>query len=475
MDNPISLSLWEVTPMAIYLVGLLWLGFREKNHSASETEYILGGRKLTLPAFVATLVTTWYGGILGVGEFTWLYGISNWIVFGLPYYVFALLFAWLMAPRIQASSCQSIPDQFYRHYGKTGGLLGAVFMIFITLPAPYVLMIGLFLNMLTGWHLLFCITIGTLVSMLYVLNGGFRAVTRTDKLQFILMFSGFLILLVSLVWQFGGPDFLQENLPPLHLSWHGGNSSAYMLAWFFIALWTFIDPGFHQRCFAAESPKVARKGILLSVGFWLVFDFLTTMCGLYARALLSDVEPVLSFPLLGHTYLPALLSGLFLTALLATIMSTIDSLSLLSAVTIGYDILGKFSIKKFGSVSLMRVGLLMTTVLSILLAWSIPSVIQIWFVIGTLFVPALLLPLLACYFPGIMPADKRWMPAMMTVTFLTSSLFIGFSIAQSESLAFIEYLWGWQPIYPGLLVSAVMLLLALLFSGRGTASSDKAF
>ncbi len=475
MEHSISLSPWEVTPIVMYLLGLLWLGFREKKGFTSETDFILGGRNLTLPAFIATLVTTWYGGILGVGEFTWLYGISNWIVFGLPYYVFALLFAWFMAPRIQASSCKSIPDQFYQHYGKSGGMLGGVFMVFITLPAPYVLMIGLFLNMITGWHLLFCIAIGTLFSMLYVLNGGFRAVTRTDKLQFILMFSGFIILLIGLVWQFGGLSFLQAKLPPLHLSWHGGNTTGYMLAWFFIALWTFVDPGFHQRCFAAESPKIARKGIFISVGFWLIFDFLTTMCGLYARALLSDVEPVLSFPMLGHTYLPAILSGLFLTALLATIMSTIDSLSLLSAVTIGYDLLGKSSFAKFGTLRLMRVGLVVTTILSILLAWLIPSVIQIWFVVGTLFVPALLLPLLACYFPGLMPADRRWMPAMMGCVFLTSLVFITISIAQSDSLSFINYVWGWQPIYPGLLVSGIMLVLAHLFSGRGTASSDKAF
>ena len=36
--------------------------------SGGGMDYLLAGRRLTLPAFVATLVTTWYGGILGVGE-----------------------------------------------------------------------------------------------------------------------------------------------------------------------------------------------------------------------------------------------------------------------------------------------------------------------------------------------------------------------------------------------------------------------
>ncbi|MCB0314961.1 MAG: sodium:solute symporter family protein, partial [Calditrichaeota bacterium] len=83
----------EILPIAAYLVAILFLGFYRRDRSASEEDFIVGGRRLTLPAFIATLVTTWYGGILGVGEFTYLYGISNWVVFGLPYYVFAILFA----------------------------------------------------------------------------------------------------------------------------------------------------------------------------------------------------------------------------------------------------------------------------------------------------------------------------------------------------------------------------------------------
>ena len=291
--------------------------------------------------------------------------------------------------------------------------------------------------------------------------------TRTDKIQFVLMFLGFSILLITLVARYGGITFLDANLPPHHLNWHGGNSTGFIFAWFFIALWTFVDPGFHQRCYAAKSPRVARQGILVSVGFWFIFDFMTTACGLYARALLPDIDPVLSFPLLGHQYLPAFLSGLFLTALLATIMSTIDSLSLLSAVTLGYDLFGKTNWRRFGSLTLMRIGLLATAALSILLALLVPSVVQIWYVIGTLFVPALLLPLLACYFPAIMPSNKKWMVLMMLMVFAVSLLFISLSVLKSDSLLDIQYLWGWQPIYPGLFTSLLLLVFAHLIGPGG--------
>ena len=85
-----------------YLVVLLWLGLRSRqrgNSGRTAVDFILDGRRLTLPAFVATLVSTWYGGILGVGEYTFLYGISNWLVFGVPYYAAALIFAFFLAKK----------------------------------------------------------------------------------------------------------------------------------------------------------------------------------------------------------------------------------------------------------------------------------------------------------------------------------------------------------------------------------------
>ena len=62
MEMTIRLAFWEAAPIIVYLLGLLIVGFRESNRIDNETEFILGGRTLTLPAFVATLVTTWYGG-----------------------------------------------------------------------------------------------------------------------------------------------------------------------------------------------------------------------------------------------------------------------------------------------------------------------------------------------------------------------------------------------------------------------------
>lgn len=84
-----------------YLIVVAWV--TRKQSLDDETGYLLAGRTLTVPAFVATLVSTWYGGILGVGEYSFRFGISNWLVFGVPYYLAALIFALFIARKARRS------------------------------------------------------------------------------------------------------------------------------------------------------------------------------------------------------------------------------------------------------------------------------------------------------------------------------------------------------------------------------------
>ena len=67
----------------------------------------------------------------------------------------------------------------------------------------------------------------------------------------------------------------KKKIPSNHFHPTGGASGQYIAAWFFIALWTFVDPGFYQRCAAAKSPRTARNGILLTVQCWVFIDIFT--------------------------------------------------------------------------------------------------------------------------------------------------------------------------------------------------------
>jgi SSS family solute:Na+ symporter len=443
--------------IALYLGALLTLGFiRRLKKDSSAGQLIVGGRVLTLPAFVASLVSTWYGGILGVGEYSYLHGVSNWLVFGVPYYLAAFLFAIFLAERGRRSELLTIPDRLAQAYGNRTAVAGSVIIYLMTVPVAYVLMIGILCQYLFGWPFWIGILGGTAFSVVYIYFGGFSSVVRTDLFQFGLMFLGFAVLAITLLVTYGGLSFLTANVPASHFTWHGGNSGWYIVSWYGIALAALIEPTFYQRCYAARNAAVARKGVFLSIVFWAFFDFLTTTCGLYARALLPPLENAVgSYPVLAMKVLPVGLLGLFALALLSTVMSTIDSYSFVAASTFSRDIVMRlFSIPETRTTFFTRIGLVVTTILAVAMVLLFRSVVAIWHIFGSIGTPALLVPVFTSF------VGKRRLPSDWALV----------SIVAAGGTSLVWYLSGYftvgggywlgvQPIFPGLVVSVVIFVM----------------
>jgi SSS family solute:Na+ symporter len=434
--------------VAVMAAGLAWL-----RRAKSSDDYFLAGRALTLPVFVATLVSTWYGGILGVGEFTYQSGVSVWLVFAAPYYVFAAVFALFLAPRIRQAALYTIPDKIHEAYGKPAAVTAAVFTYCLTNPAPYVLMMGTLLQLIFGWSLLPALLVGLALSTVYVYAGGFRSDVRVNVVQFILMFACFALILPYAARAFGGFAFLKAHVPAAHLTWNGGNPPQYVIAWFFIALWTLVDPGFHQRCYAARTPRTASRGVLVSIGCWMIFDFMTCVAGLYARAALPDIEPIMAYPLLAEKLLPAGVKGLFFVGMLATVMSTLVSYMFLCGVTFTRDFVWRLEGGDPDKRVSLRtaLGLLLTTIIALVLALTVPSVVKLWYNIGTVFIPGLLLPLLSAYWPALEVRRGAALPLMAAAVLTSLTWLLWGQLHMVEGMP--QYPLGVEPMYSGLLVS----------------------
>lgn len=418
-------------------------------------EFLVMGRRLTLPSFVATLVTTWYGGVLGVGEYSYRYGISNWLVFGVPYYVGAALFAVAIARRARRSQLYTVPDQLAAAYGRGAGLIGAGYIQVLSSPAPYVLMLGVLLQLLFGWPLWGAVLVGAFFSTAYSLRGGMRSVVRADNVQFVLMYLGFLVALPLLVARFGGLDFLRGALPSTHFVWHGGNDPQYVFVWYFIALQTLVEPTFYQRAFAAVDERTAQRGVFISIGFWMLFDFLSTFTGMYARALLPSLaNPVESYPALAIAFLPPVVRGLFYLGLLATVMSTVDGFTFIGGVNFGRDILWRWRREQDEAHvnRYVQIGFLATAAVAVTLALFFHSAVDLWHDVGSFAVPALLVPLAASY-----SARWRMRPGAAVLSMLASgAVALAWLASRYRPGAGGGYWLGLEPIYAGLLVSAVI-------------------
>ena len=454
-----KLDYYDLLIITGYFIALAAIGFfRIKKGKSSQNDYILYGRKLSLPGFIATLVSTWYGAILGIGENTYMFGIQTWFIFAFPYYVFAGLYAVWLSEKIWKTNLLSIPDIFRKNYGPQIGIISACLIFVLSSPAPYILSLGVLLKFFFNIDILICLVIASVFSTVYVWNGGLSAIVKTDYFQLLLMFIGF-ILLVTYSWiESVSPIELYRSIPNSHTDPMGGESIQYISVWFFIAIWTVIDPSFFQRCSAVNSPKNAKKGLLLSIIFWFVFDILTITAGLYAYIFIAPENPLMTYPLLALKVLPTGILGIFIISLFAILMSTIDSLSFVNAITFGRDIVWRFRKKdaKKNPVYLIKRGLIAVAILSITLSILVPSVVKLFYTLGSIIIPGLILP-----FINALTKNNKAINSYFSTSWLILPVLASFFWFLVEKFT-IGLLPDIEPFYPGMLISIFFYLLLIL-------------
>jgi len=225
-----------------------------------------------------------------------------------------------------------------------------------------------------------------------------------------------------------------------------------VIVWFVVAMQTFIDPNFHIRAAAANSTSTAQKGIYISVGLWMLFDVLQLLAGLYAFVHIKSVAPTDTYMNLAQVVLPSLWKGLFVSGVIAAVMSTLDGYALVSATTIGHDLIDRWNSKE-PRVTSLRVGLLITVAIGASIAWYVPSIIDLMYNAASIAVPALLVPLLLSFTPlaerfqrGIVP--NLLIPAIASAASLIAN--VG------------------EPMFVGLVTSFILHLLRSLRRGTQT-------
>lgn len=433
--------------VAVYAAGLVLLSLG-RTPADDAAGYLLDGRRLTLPSLVATLVTTWYGGILGIGEYGWSYGVSTWVVFALPYYLAAGVLALALAGRMRRTDAVSLPDLLARSYSPATARAGAVGVLAYATPVAYLVMLTILLEGLTGWPRPAAAAVGVAFSAAYVGASGFRAVVRTDVLQMVLMYGGFALLFVAALDQVGGPAALWSALPESHRSWDGGAGWQAVVVWYFIALQTVVDPSFAQRIFAARTPGTARAGVMVSIAFWGIFDLMSVGSVLCARVLLPDLtNPLAAYQQLAPAVLPALAASVVILALVATVMSTLDSYLFLAAATLAHDL----SPAPDAATARRRVRPLLLVVAAVTWAASLwfSSAVAVWHHVGSVVTSALLLPVVAVFLPQhLRPSAGGALLMMVTAA----------AVAGSWLVAGGPEGWplGVEPMFPALGAAAIL-------------------
>lgn len=457
--------------VGLFAAGLLALGFSARLRDSSVIQYLAAGRKLSLPAFVATLVSTWYGGILGIGESVAAFGLGTWVLMGLPYYVFGVIYAVRLAPRVREGEQISIPERFEARFGRGSALAGASLLFLLAVPAAHVLMLGVLIRTVLPVDILPAVLVAAAIGTAFLWRGGLLADVRVAMLAFVAMYVGFLAIDGwSLINRPPADAFASLKGTPLW-TWDGGQGPLFVASFFILGAWTLVDPGFHQRVASAATPSVGRRGVLVSVGFWMLFDLLSITAGLYAAVSLPEVlgsasslDRLSAMPRFGMEVLPPGLRAVFFCGMLGTILSAMVGYALISGATAGREIAARlFGVEDESEVRhWSKLGIAAAFVLAIAVGLSLESVVSLWYSWAGAVVGALLIPLWASYSE---PGRFRASPAAMTASMvLAAACALGLLVyGLRTGNPYLEVAWGNQKLsvgtlLPGLAVSALILV-----------------
>ncbi len=315
-------------------------GLETSNSKAADiVGYLLMGRWLTLPMFIATLTSAWYGWIFGVTQIAFEHGLYGFISQGLVWYIAYITFAIFVVKRLKEMQVLSIPDLILAKYGVKSKNISAIILFFKSIPITYAISMGAFLHIVFGIDMVYGIAISCVIVTFSCSFGGFSGVVFRDIIQFCVMYIGVISVLLFSIYKFGISDYLTTRLPDSHFSISGNNSISAVILWFIVAFSTvFTSPLFYQRCIAASSKKIAKNGILISTVLWGIFDLCTVTGGMYARATMPEADSLYAYLLFGIEILPNGFKGLFLAGIVATTLSTLDAFLFVSSSIISYDL-----------------------------------------------------------------------------------------------------------------------------------------
>ncbi len=342
-----SISLPTLITFIAYLVAMLAIGGFAYRLTNNLSDYILGGRKLgsavTALSAGASDMSAWL--LLGLPGAIYLGGLSEgWIALGLT--VGAYLNWRINAPRLRlftelSGDAITLPDYFENRFFDKSNALRLISALIILLFFAFYTSSGLvggakLFNSSFGMEYEYALWIGALVIVSYTFFGGFLAVCWTDFFQAILMMLAMVVAPAVVLYELGGlANTMQqiENVNPVLVSWSEGLTLIGFISLQAWGLGYFGQPHVLVRFMAAESVAAIKPARRIAMSWMVISLFGSLMTGFFGIAyfsgrpeaadLVGNSEAV--FILLTQVIFNPWFAGFLLAAILAAIMSTIDS------------------------------------------------------------------------------------------------------------------------------------------------------
>ncbi|MGD8326270.1 MAG: sodium/solute symporter [Sphingomonadales bacterium] len=352
---------FDYTLVVGYLVALVGLGYFYREQ-LDRKDYFLGGRSMGwFPLALSTMATQLSAisfisapAFVGIREG----GGLIWLSYELAVPLAMVLLMWVIMPKLYNAGFVSIYEFLEDHFDKyTRFLISVVFQVsraFGTGITIYA--VALILENLMGLPFWVAVSIVGVVTAVYSLQGGMKAVVYADAAQMIIIFIGIFLCAAFGLYHLGGVDVFLDNLDTSRLDavkfsslgFNGDEFGLFPMLFGGLVLYASYygcDQTQAQRIISAKDGKTVSQ-ILLANGL-LRFPMVLLYCimGLIVGTLFVvspdfsaqefAAQPDRMIPTFIVTYLPHGIIGVLVVAILASAMSSLSSvINSLSAVTI---------------------------------------------------------------------------------------------------------------------------------------------
>jgi len=436
--------------LALYLIAVAVTGLLARRRSAGEAGFYLAGRALGPLTATSSLAATVVGGsalILVAGQ-VFARGLPGvWI--DLAGGIGLIILGLLLAGRVRGMGLFSLPEIAGRFYGRAVRTVAAALVLLAEIA-----WLGLLLKacaavlrpLLGAGELPLLLLVGG-VFTLYTAVGGQLAVARTDVVQLALMAAG--ILMVAAPILIGAADWAAVPQRLLRFPAGPGFPPRTLLPLILVtALPHLVGSDIYGKLLSCRDEGIARRAALAAGGLKILFGLAAAAIGLAAVSMLPPDTPadqVLTRLVL--TALPEPAAALVVIALLATLMSSVDSVLLTAATVLSRDLLRRPGAAT-GRSATVAIG-----ALGILIAAAFATLLDIFMFAYTLFSAGLALPLLF----GFWRARLR-----LNTAGAAASMVGGAAVVLAGTAA------GWPPelVTSGGLAASCVLLFAVSLIGR---------
>lgn len=359
----LSSLLLDYSIVGLFLLITFLIGVVDRKNLTLE-DYWVNGRKTNRFVLVATSLSSFLGAgaILGGAGIAFSGGGFAILAAAGSYLLYFLLFAQIFAPRIKEFGDRygafTLPDFLEVRYSPAVRLAAALvnLVAWALFLAIQILAIGTFVALLTGISPVIGTIVGFLIVIAYTAIGGLRADIRTDVFQLFVMLSLLFVFLPIVAVRAGGMNAILALPRTFLVGTEFASPLVYVLMFLFLGTGVFTSSDIWQRAYAADSPRNARWAMLVTAILTFVFFVMAIFFGVFGKILIPLASANQVVPDMMRLLLPSGLFGLVLAGFFAAILSTADTVLLITSMTVVHDLYEKGLKKNLSPQAVLRMS-----------------------------------------------------------------------------------------------------------------------